>query len=542
MTSIPGIVMLLLVAAAADGAKKPACTVDEAGTLVTSSAVARLGGKPVAVVSETQRFDRAAGSQMTSKLVRRGKRVVFEVETTVTADGAVTIVQRFGKGFKGVAEIVVTRANGAVGLVVDGRRAVVAPGTPPVVTFEDGQPPPTLHVSRSVGRLFKKVAKRSPVSCPAAAQIRPLAGSLNPYETECGGCTFACGLETYGCVGTNVVLCGLGPVACGAAAIIDFFSDSMNCAEQAENCVKDCYKPGEACCRKTCGTQCCNDPVTGRTDFVCAGANPTDPGQCCLSDGLCGGECCAPTFVGNESVPTFCADPGRGLCCPVGQKSCGDACCTTDSQCDASRSLCCGGEPCGAFCCLPGERCVSPSDIDPDLIVCVACGADSGPLCGDTCCAAGEVCGFGDVCCSPGDLCGGTCCSPENCMNGTTCCALPNGVPCGDECCPSLTTTCCNGQCCPGACLGGAVCCPTERTCGNTCCQLGYTCTDPAAGTCVQCPAGENPCPFSPGSPLCCPAGTQCCGNGQCCGAPNFECCDLPFDTSGPFCTPACVE
>jgi hypothetical protein len=189
--------------------------------------------------------------------------------------------------------------------------------------------------------------------------------------------------------------------------------------------------------------------------------------------------------------------------------------------------MCCDktADGCGSFCCLPGERCQSPSDDDPDLIVCVPCPPEkSGPLCGQTCCGPSEVCGFGNECCNPGDLCGGECCDAAHCLNGTTCCK--NGTQCGSECCTGFGETCCNGSCCQGACVAGQ-CCPLDRACGPSCCASNNYCANAQTGQCVQCPSGQAPCDHpSPGDQTCCPNGKECCGN-ACCDV-GKQCCEPP--------------
>lgn len=541
-----GITFAACLVGGAAWAATPVCSVRQEGDVVLHDAVVRLRTTRKVVVEQTQTVNVATQEQTFVSVLKRAQRPIFEFRSSLGPNGTVVIAQKFGRGFRGISEMTFRRTQGAVEFLVDGRRALVAgAGTSsPEVTFEDGQPPPKLRAKREAVRLLRKFVKNSPVRCPGPQPqaLRPRDEVNDPFENECTECDFGCFLKGLACGAGQVAACAILPAGCVLQAIVAFFSDSLSCGDAMVACSDDCKAKGNECCRSFCGDQCCSGVHNIRTDWVCAGAGPENPGSCCPPESLCGPGCCVGEVCNDDEGchQMRCADPGRGLCCRDDWTPCGERCCPAGWHCaNPARSQCCIGDGCGGYCCPAGQRCRTPSE-ELDEIDCIACPADkTGPVCGDVCCAAGEVCGFGNKCCRPDQLCGGSCCAAENCLNGTTCCELPEGAPCGSVCCPALTTTCCNGQCCAGECIAGAVCCPKTSACGNFCCPTGSACTNPAAGTCEACALGQEPCPFAPGNPRCCPAGTSCCDNGQCCASPTGQCC---YGDSGPVCAITCIN
>lgn len=491
------------------------------GDVAIEESVTRVRRRPRIELVQTRTVKVANDERtLTSRLSRKDK-MITELVVVLASDGSITFTRRFGRGFKGMREIVVRRLGAAATLTVDGRPATVQDGSgTPSLVFDDGGSV-SLRTSPDTRRLLRKL-ERVPVSSCLAAP----AGTPQPLlREECEGCVDECWLVMLGCEAGETIACGLSVgVSCGVQAVINFFGGSITCGDNVKRCVEQgCNAPGNECCRFHCGGTCCGPDQSAAT-MTCAGARPDFAGTCCPRGLECGPNCC-------QGGPSACADPATGLCCDPGETTCGGACCDAGLKCfdQSNRFSCCPptGDTCGAFCCRSGERCQSPSDEDPDLAICVACPPDkTGPLCGETCCGPGEICD--DIsCCRPDQLCGGRCCDPQYCLNGTTCCAPPNSKPCGGSCCASFSE-CCNGVCCAqGTVCTGATCCPRNRRCGNSCCPAGYACTDEAAGTCTACGAGDEPCEPSPGSPVCCPAGRACCTNGACCGA-GEDCCDTP--------------
>src|SRR5579885_1214368 len=280
-------------------------------------------------------------------------------------------------------------------------------------------------------------------------------------------------------LGTPPCLAG-GEIAPAAAAIrpaATCRTDTLaNCETfpGCDGCVLACGVRGYACMAKAllCGPFC----------FLVGGID------CNAEARQCSEACRAPT---QPCCPTGCPFRGSSSYKCFGA---GNVCCEWDANGipeGCAQDECCGPDG-QKTCCSNGYECAGPYSL---------------------CCPRGEpaaVCPGRDQCCPSG-----LACKPGS-LGRNTCCA---------QCCDPLTP-CCNVSCCPGpdyTCVAGG-CCPNNRVCGTTCCPDGYACTNPTAGTCQACPAGETPCAFGSGAPLCCPQGTTCCGNGSCCAA-NEQCC-----------------
>jgi hypothetical protein len=505
------------------------------GDVTIQEAVTRIRKKPRIELIRVRTKNTVTTDDRFVTTVMRGKKMVLEIEIAVAADGSTTTTRRLGVGFKGIQELVVHDDGATRTLSADGHPVSLAAlqATPPSLEFEDGTPVPDLRVKGSVRRLLRKVQKRAAFSCPGGfgSPIRALS------QAECDTCFAECFGASYACEVLEIAACAVSSgISCGAQAVISFFNQSYTCGGRLVDCTNACKAPGAECCRFHCGGTCCGQDASSDT-WLCAGATPTFAGKCCPRGQECGPNCC-------DGAPgtAVCANPATGRCCDQGETACNNTCCDVGTECtNLAKSVCCAPNAgCGSYCCRPGERCASPSDEDPDLIVCVACPADKpGPLCGDTCCGAGEVCGFDNECCAPQDLCGGTCCAGAQCLNGDTCCKA--GLPCGSECCTAFGSTCCNGQCCLGDCITG-LCCPAERSCGPNCCAPGNACANVGTGQCVACPAGQSACGPVPGGggPTCCPDGQDCCLEGCC--APGLECCTPPNQPPGCYASFLCVQ
>ena len=506
----------LSVAAAATPATR--CTSSEDANVSVLETEATVRRKPRITVTQTNVRDFTANQQTFTSVIRKGLRTITEFHVSIPETGSAVVTRRFGQGFKGISEIQLRQVGTTLEMTVDGRRVSTAAlqTDPPAVVFDDGQPSPTFRMKRELTRVFRKARKAS-LECPPTVAPTAAREFNDPFETECDTCHFGCFAKGYACEAATL----------GLSNLLSIFSSSLSCMGGVEDCTENCNSPGNECCRAYCGTNCCRKlrQDVKREDFVCAGASPTSPGQCCevATGSVCGDQCCG---VGTQ----FCADPNKilqngdkGQCCPAGGSGCGETCCHPGSFCaDPKRNQCCNNdsEGCGFSCCPVGSRCLSPGD-DPELVLCNVCPPDKkGPACADTCCAVGEICD-GDSCCRPEQTCGGSCCEPRYCLNGNNCCAPPSHI-CGGNCCAPFQS-CCNGQCCNGPCVNG-VCCTPERACGTTCCPNGWACTDKATSTCQPCGAGELGCAPVEGNPMCCPTGTDCCASGDCC-APPLTCC-----------------
>jgi hypothetical protein len=342
-------------------------------------------------VTDTVTYNRATEEATTTPQCScAAHRSVFESRRTRRAAHSTRVAQRFGFGFRGIGEIVVHVSDGGVQVTVDGRVARFDGST---VTFDDGQPPPSLRAKRSIARLLRKLQRRQAPTCPDPRTLTR--DEINdPFENECETCHSTCFLKADACFAGKVLACALGPLGCGAAFVGEFFGASLSCGEGLVQCTDNCNAIGHECCRIHCGDICCGSIASGRTDYMCAGANSTFAGTCCFPEDTCGGACCGFRFGYPDQPPTkqACADPAKNLCCDSGADVCGNGCCNAPFVCktdpleQAKVCTAVDRDPCGAFACPTGQRCQHPS-ADVDEIQCITCPADkSGPVCGDTCC------------------------------------------------------------------------------------------------------------------------------------------------------------
>jgi len=547
-STIPALVLATITFAAPAWAARQSsdCDVHREGAVDVESVVVPVRKKPRTQFVRNLRRDTAANTQVQTFTVRQANKTVTELVVEIASDGSSTLTRRYGFGFKGIHEVVARRAGDTVTLTADGHPVSIAAlhASPPAVVFEDGSPAPKVKVKSSVRRLLKKTQKvANTVTCPgfgATARTAPAAvdataihpAGCNPYLEHCGrtpfeqrcyNCEDKCGAKATACVLADVAVCAAtAGIGCGVEAIVSFFDDDVDCVDAVMQCDQLCHAIGHDCCEPSCGSTCCQ--FDDLNDIVCVGATATSAGKCCTHEDACGPTCCGVTFPSFDSpgVQTVCMDAAKGLCCIPGQSTCGNKCCDSAAHCaNPATGLCCAGDGCGDFCCPVGQRCVSPSNDDPDLVVCQACPADkTGPVCGSTCCGPNEVCDFKSGCCNENQLCGGECCDAAHCLNGTTCCK--QGTACGSQCCDGIGQTCCNGACCNGQCVGavggiGGICCPENRSCGPTCCAADNYCANSQTGLCIQCPPGDSPCGGSEnGGPTCCRTGQECCATGCC--------------------------
>jgi len=518
-----------LASAAGAASKEPVCTAAKEGTLGTVTATRRIGTRPGFTVSVSTSRDANEETVINRLLIRRGRATVLDVVTQIPPGGPAETRAHFEKGYKGVHDVLLQQKGAQYVAVVDGRET--APFTPGVsadqVHFPDGEALPTVRVGRAVKKLLKRLTRLGTPPCLAGGEIAPAAAAIRPAATcrtdtlancetfpGCDGCVLACGVRGYACM-AKALLCG--PFC--------FLVGGIDCNAEARQCSEACRAPTQPCCPTGC-------PFRGSSSYKCFGAGNV----CCewdangIPEGCAQDECCGP-----DGQKTCCSNGYEctgpySLCCPRGEPAAvcpgRDQCCPSGLACkpgSLGRNTCCapGSSACGVdadlndLCCPDGKCCGA------DELTRTCCGPEESCVGGTRCCRPENVRG---TCCAPDDPCGADCCPGQYCINNTKCCVPPQKA-CGDQCCDPLTP-CCNGSCCPGpdyTCVAGG-CCPNNRVCGTTCCPDGYACTNPATGTCQACPAGETPCAFGSGAPLCCPQGTTCCGNGSCCAA-NEQCC-----------------
>ena len=515
--------VLLLLASVASAAPKPQCVDRRDGDVAIRESTIVQKRPSKLTVTRVQTRHLITDEETVTITVARGTKTVEQTAVTFAIDGTVEVRKTYGRGFKGIGSMTLRQGPAGNAVLVDGRAVSVAAleAEPPTLVFEDGGAAPTFRAKKSVRGILRRASKLAELPCPeATAQVRD---EINdPFKDECETCITKCWGEMFACTVLTV----------GSGSLLSVVDSSWGCGGSLKRCTEACNAPAHECCRAFCGTNCCGRNVAAG-DNVCLGTTPDFAGTCCPRADACGSKCCGYQFDGNGGIVLrSCLDAGKSLCCASGSTDCDGQCCAAGLGCKpdpitANKNVCCAGDPCGLFCCDAGQRCAVPS-LDFDEMLCVTCPADkTGVLCGSTCCAEGEVCGFGNECCTADHLCGGTCCANmANCLNGTECCEPPYGQ-CGANCCPSIGVGCCNGQCCSGACLAGGVCCPSvERACGNNCCPSNYTCQ--GGDTCVPCG---------------CPEGTQCCPGGTeaCCTGSNI-CCQPQGKPTGCYTVNDCLN
>jgi|SRR5579871_454593 len=496
-------------AAAAERAQKKAtCQRSTQGAVSIGTVSVRTGGSRGVVLDQTTTYDADTGRLGVQAIARQGQQFVFGIEQTLDRDGTAEGMARYGRGFKGVAEISFTKSGSTGQMIIDGRpTAPIAIGSDArAVRFADGSPLPRLRTRAATRKALLKLARQASTGCPeaavAAAQVAFVQPVGTPYagrpegsfackkcEARCAGAWIACLTATFG-----------NPYAAAVATGLALFGKGKpTCIEASVQCLDDCHnKEGEACCPVKCGGRCWEEGA-----------------KCCGSLACTAGD--------------RCADPRTGTCCTTDSgDACGTGCCPQGHRC-AGTGVCCpngSGEYCGVLgCCAGGQRCFVSYDEETGTLLGRVC-CDKEPCGYNTCCPQGTTCVAPETCATPNQICsGGTYCPlPGVCLPNGSCCQ--GGQVCGDQCCNAFGATCCNGQCCNGQCIGGA-CCPSNNACGPACCPNGYACADPAQGSCVPCRAGEEACPFSPGSLItCCPSGRDCCVGG-CCAA-GLQCCRPP--------------
>lgn len=508
-----GVMALVLAWTAGAEARKAryevTCTQRSDGAVAIGTISVRSRGARPFVLDQTSTYDADSGRWQVQATVMQRQQLVLALEQAVARDGMAAGVTRYGRGFKGISEVSFTKQGSTGEMLVDGRpTAPIALGAlARSVRFADGSPLPRLRARAATRKALLKLTREARTGCaagtPAAAiaQVTP-SGPIPGGNAErpegsfaCKKCELTCAAAWMACL----VATFSNPYAAAVATGLSLIGQGKpTCFEASTQCLDNCHnKVGEACCPVKCG------------------------GTCFVADTpCCGNRGCA---VGER-----CANPDLGACCSSDTGDfCGSGCCPRGSRC-AFTGACCpegSGEYCGVLgCCPAGQRCFVAFDEESGSLLGRVC-CDREPCGYSTCCPAGSVCVGQDQCARADEICNGSYCpAPGVCLPNGTCC--PGGQVCGDQCCNAFGSSCCNGQCCDGACIGGA-CCPATRACGPSCCPEGYACTDSAAGSCVPCDAGEEACPFSPGSLVtCCPTGQECCAEGCC--APGLQCCRPP--------------
>jgi hypothetical protein len=520
------LVGLLAIASSAPAAPTPKCVDSQEGDVAIRESTVVVKRPAKLTVTRRQTRHLVSDEETVTITIVRGSKTIATFAVAFELDKSVVATHTYGRGFKGIGTMTLRHGPAGDSLVVDGRAVSIVALTadPPSLVFEDGGAVPKLRVKRSLKGVLRRASALAELPCPAAAASTTRGSGFNdPFEDECETCYTGCWAEMLGCSALTV----------GTGSALSFVNSNWGCGGSLKRCVNACNSVGHECCRAFCGTTCCGRTVKAE-EKVCLNAGPNFAGTCCATSQACGDKCCGFRSDLQGHYPQVCKDAGQSICCDVSASVCGAGCCAAGLTCapqplNPDTKVCCSGEPCGARCCQPGERCANPSD-DFDVDGCITCPADkTGPVCGDTCCAASEVCGFGNECCTEDKLCGGTCCANmANCLNGTECCEPPRNVPCGGTCCAGIVTAdCCNGQCCPGPCVGGGlVCCPSvQRACGNECCPLNYECQ---SQQCIPCG---------------CPDGTECCSGGTtpCCTPPNV-CCQPEGKPKGCYAINDCLN
>lgn len=498
---------MALPAAAKSNRNAATCARRTEGALAIGTVSVRSRGPRPFVLEQTSTYDADSGRWQVQAIVRQGQQLVLSLEQTVGSDGSASGVTRYGRGFKGIREMSFTKSGATGEMLIDGRKTapLTVGADAKSVRFEDGSALPRLRARPATRKALLKVARQAGAGCATdtaatavaqATPVKPVAGSsagrpegsfaCRKCEGTCAAAWMACIVATFSNPYGAALATGLSLLGAG----------KPTCFEASTQCLDNCHnKVGEACCPIKCEGHCFEETAT------CCGSSACAAGDRCGNAAT--GSCCPP------DTGEFC---GTG-CCPQGYH-CDGACCPNGS-----------GEYCGVLgCCGPGQQCHVAFDEETGTLLGRVC-CDHEPCGYSTCCAAGETCVAPETCAKPNEMCNGTYCPlPGVCLPNGTCCQ--GGQVCGDQCCNAFGATCCNGQCCNGACIGGA-CCPTKNACGSTCCPDGYACTDAATGNCVPCEAGEEACPFSPGSLVsCCPTGRDCCVDG-CCAA-GLQCCAPP--------------
>lgn len=455
----------------------------------------------------TNTHDPLSGDSVAQSVIRRGSATVLEQETRTSAGRLVSMHTVFGRGFKGVRQIDLVSDGEMFRARVDDRTTTLfAAGTNArELKFEDGGRPPRLRIRAEVAKVIKVFSSKG----KARGADRKMIAAPDRGDTTCGGCQGVCQFDYSLCTEASL----LTPV-CGVFTVLCFGAAAATCGVKYDSCMDACRAPGSPCCRATCAGRCIDDARD------CCG---DDQEFWCPAEGCCGSFCCRGSRV--------CRIRGS-LCC---ERDAGDVC-FFDQGCCPRGEKCLESAGGSQACCRENEvLCGFHSDgTDACCDVTQCCDGEAGAHC----CGVDDVCLPNGTCCAPSQVCGQTCCPSGVCLNGDTCCPPPEFAQCGGSCCPALTTSCCNGQCCAGECLNGAICCPRERACGSTCCPAHARCIDRVSGACEACPFGQQPCPAGPGFPACCPPGTECCGNGQCCASPTALCCDF----AGPVCASTCLE
>jgi hypothetical protein len=312
---------------------------------------------------------------------------------------------------------------------------------------------------------------------------------------KCGGSCFD--KASFGCV--NGQLCPISQYANPSLCCdIDSVAYNGGCSKfVADNygniCPEHLYNAAaDMCCQKDtvpCGPYC--------TAGECKGNCPADylyNGSC--SPRQCGSDSCSPGFP--HCIGGVCYDM-----CPYedGFKVSQFQCVNAGISVDENGVQCPGYQMGESKCCSPGTY------FNTDLSACVQCAGDS-LKCGDSCCAAGEVCGTNNMCCDPSRQQNGVC--------------YPNGI---------------NGKCL------------NSVDCGGICCPIGYDCND---GKCVKTCGAETcsefqTCKYVNGQPVCtdppCPGpqftGSKCCDNGEYSDGGVCKNCDSTMTGCGTSCCAA---
>jgi len=412
----------------------------------TASLTRSLNGTPA--VSETQlvvqRGDRCKPAQPPE--------ISIQVNTQVSATGAVQVMVHYGKGFNGPKNIAfVSNDRATVQGTIDGRALVTFPlkADPKSIKFADGTAIPAMAVDNETKQALPVLLQAMWAQCDKAGLTKHAAlvpgGSISPTEDPPGHLFDAessppCMLCLLGCESADMVCWAQAFATC---SVFGSFYGLCVAGELIVCSIADinCY----------------------------ANKSATVPGIN-VTVGLC--HLLGPSQL--TGAPVSSLGPP---CCPV---VCGPG---TGTLGIGSPNWCCG----------PGETCAGVGPL------CCSAGLTA---CGPNCCTSGETCVGGTTCCPNGSVCGSSCCGAgQTCTGNGTCC--PTGNVCGTNCC-NTGDTCTNGSCCPaGHAVCNGVCCPNA---GSTCDPATNSCSCPAGGSSCGgacCTAGQLCCIGSNGAPQC---------------------------------------
>lgn len=409
-------------------------------------------------------------------LLRRGSRVVLQVETQVGAKGDLRIHVQLGDGLRGSRELLFSSTDrGTLQGTIDGKQIVPLPlrEKPDSVRFADGSEIPATIVDDDVKQALHLVEDAIEKQCPSAKPTSynapapppvptadPPGHDTDPQHSEgCNECRSAVVAGEDVCL----VAAAVASEACAWAFPICFLLGVATCdIAFYETMCNVCHDPSFSGCGGN--GPCC--PVAC-SDYTCCGQGEAciDTGSLCCSGGTtpCGNaNCCVRGTETCMGDGTCCSVPCGSVCCGGVQPFCANSatskCCTLAHRCDGNVMCCEQNEWCSNHRCTACDNCNGPNQeccfgrccsgaqmfCDPDSKSCKC-----KPNCEGKCGGAPDGCG--GACNAP---CGGnqmcvnqTCCAP-NCDG--KCGGAPDG--CGGKCLDCLEGQVCKNRACVSDC------------------------------------------------------------------------------------------